>query len=136
MSCWRNFTCNVLKNVDKDIAKKAFAEMGLSLDEKVKSVATSYFGGSESNAGNVDAAFVKNGKQIQLGVVWNGEEDKLQIVGDFWNTGIDDRSFIGTLSQIYQKINIQTQLELNGYTIDSVETNAKGEVEIEAYAWA
>lgn len=28
------------------------------------------------------------------------------------------------------------QLELNGYTIESVETNLEGEVEIEAYSWA
>ena len=36
MSCWRTYTCDVLKNVDKAIVIDALAKMGLSLDESEK----------------------------------------------------------------------------------------------------
>jgi hypothetical protein len=115
--------------------KQAAEKMGLAIDESVKTIATSY-GSYERNNGNVDGAFVKNGKQLQLGYVMTGEDGNFNVIGDFWSTGLNSETFIGTLGQLYQEINIQAQLELQGYTVERVETNAQGDTEIEAYCWA
>lgn len=107
------------------------------MNENIKSVATSYFDGLESNSATCDAALVNNsGKVLQIGVTYHNEENNLEVQGDFWNTGIDHQSLIQKLAQIYQKNYLMKQLEFNGYTIESVETNLKGEVEIETYPWA
>lgn len=134
MSCWRQCSC-VLKNVNMAYLKEAAKKMGLEIDESVKSIGTSY-GNYERNRGTVDGAFVKNGKQLQLGYVLVGEDGNLNVVGDFWSTGLNSETFLGTLGQLYQEINIQAQLELQGYTVESVVTNAQGDTEIEAYCWA
>ena len=134
MSCWRQCSC-VLKNVNMAYLKEAAKRMGLEIDESVKTIGTSY-GNYERNRGTVDGAFVKNGKQLQLGYVLAGEDGKLNVVGDFWSTGLNSETFLGTLGQLYQEINIQAQLELQGYTVERVETNAQGDTEIEAYCWA
>jgi len=134
MSCWRQCSC-VLKNVNMAYLKEAAKKMGLEIDESVKTIGTSY-GNYERNRGTVDGAFVKNGKQLQLGYVLAGEGGNLNVVGDFWSTGLNSETFLGTLGQLYQEINIQAQLELQGYTVESVVTNAQGDTEIEAYCWA
>jgi len=134
MSCWRQCSC-VLKNVNMEYLKQAAEKMGLTINESVKTIATSY-GNYESNNGNVDGAFVKNGHQLQLGYVMKGEDGNFNVIGDFWSTGLNSETFIGTLGQLYQEINIQAQLELQGYTVERVETNAQGDTEIEAYCWA
>ena len=134
MSCWRQCSC-VLKNVNKAMLKQAAEKMGLGIDESVKTIGTSY-GNYERNRGTVDGAFVKDGKQLQLGYVLVGQDGNLNVVGDFWSTGLNSETFLGTLGQLYQEINIQAQLELQGYTVDRVETNAQGDTEIEAYCWA
>lgn len=134
MSCWRQCSC-VLKNVNMAYLKEAAKKMGLDIDESVKSIGTSY-GDYERNRGTVDGAFVKDGKQLQLGYVLAGADGNLNVIGDFWSTGLNSETFLGTLGQLYQEINIQAQLELQGYTVESVITNAQGDTEIEAYCWA
>jgi len=134
MSCWRQCSC-VLKNVNMEHLKEAAGKMGLTINESVKHIATSY-GNFERNNGTVDGAFVMNGKQLQLGYVLKGQDGNFNVVGDFWSTGLNSETFIGTLGQLYQEINIQAQLELQGYTVERVETNAQGDTEIEAYCWA
>ena len=137
MSCWMKYNCEALKDVDKKIIKDTFKELGFSLDEEVKSVATSYYGGTESNFSTCDAALVDSkGNVLQVGVTYANEDGNLEIQGDFWMTGIDHQSLIQKLAQTYQKNYLTEQLELNGYTIESVEVNQQGEVEIEAYAWS
>lgn len=135
MSCWMKFTCDVLKNVDTDIAKKAFEELGYKLDENVKSVSMSWNSGRETGYATCDAGIVVDNHSIQVGVTFRNTDNLLEIQGDFWNTGIDQQSLIQMLSQSYQKLYLIQQLELNGYTIESVNVNTKNEVEIEAYAW-
>ena len=134
MSCWRTVS-SVIKNVNEETLKEAAKKMGLDIDTKVKNVATSY-GMNDSNRSSVDGCFVQNGRRLQLGYQLKNSNGNFTVVGDFWNTGLNSESFVGTLGQLYQEIAIQQQLELQGYTIESVEVNAQGDTEICAYAWA
>ena len=134
MSCWRHCSCT-LSNVDEKILQEAAKKMELSIDTSIKTVGTSY-GNYERNTANVDGAFVKNGRQLQLGYLLKGAYGKFEIIGDFYSTGLDPERFIMTLGQLYQEINIQIQAELMGYTVDHVGVNAEGDTEIEIYQWA
>jgi len=134
MSCWRKCSAQI-KNADLAILKEAAKKAGLTVNESIKRVGTSY-GGYDSNSSKVDGAFVYQGRQLQLGFILNGEDGCLEVVGDFWNTPFSSELFIGTLGQLYREVQIQQQVEMFGYTIDSVTTNAEGDTVIEAYAWA
>ena len=134
MSCWRK--CNAqIKNADLSILKEAAKKVGLTVNENVKKVGTSY-GYSERNNAFVDGAFVHEGRQVQIGYRLKGDNDCLEIVGDFWNTPWDSEAFVGTLGQVYREIQIQQQAELMGYTVEEVTTNTEGDTVITCYAWA
>ena len=77
-------------------------------------------------------------EMIDMGVILNDGTGHLQLVGDFWGTGLNEATFQDELARAYQRINIETQAELNGWTIDeeSVVENADGSVEMEVYMYA
>lgn len=101
MSCWRECASQV-HNTNLETLKQAAERMGLGINENVKRVATSY-GNYERNEGNVNGAFTKNGRPLQLGYVLSSKEDNtLKIVGDFWSTGLSSETFMGELGQIYR----------------------------------
>ena len=133
MSCWRNCS-SVIRNVKMEILEQAAARMGLGVDCTVKNIGTSY-GSYERNNAQVDGAFTQDGQVLQLGFRSN-DKGIFEVVGDFYRTRLDSETFMGQLGQIYAEINIRTQLELQGYTVESVTTNAQGDTEIEAYVWA
>lgn len=134
MSCWRSYTCDVLKNVDKSIVEEALKEMNVGLDTSQ----TRVYGRYENRSSECDGLLMLNGEAIDVGIVFNDETGHLQLVGDFWGTGLDAQEFQDSLSQTYQKINIMHQAELNGWTVDeeSVETCADGSIEMEVYMYA
>jgi len=134
MSCWRSYTCDVLKNVDKSIVEEALKEMNVGLDTSQ----TRVYGRYENRSSECDGLLMLNGEAIDVGIVFNDETGHLQLVGDFWGTGLDAQEFQDSLSQTYQKINIMHQAELNGWTVDeeSIETCADGSVEMEVYMYA
>ncbi len=136
MSCWKKYTCNALTNVDQEIVKQALIELGYGLDENTKHVATSYFGGAESNYATCDAALKQDGQVIQVGITYANKNGELEVQGDFWDTGIDHKSLIEQLTDRYLKLFTQNQCILNGYTIENETVLADGTVEYEAYAWA
>lgn len=134
MSCWRSYTCDVLKNVDKSIVEEALKEMNVGLDTSQ----TRVYGRYENRSSECDGLLMLNGEAIDVGIIFNDETGHLQLVGDFWGTGLDAQEFQDSLSQTYQKINIMHQAELNGWTVDeeSIETCADGSVEMEVYMYA
>lgn len=134
MSCWRSYTCDVLKNVDKSIVEEALKEMNVGLDTSQ----TRVYGRYENRSSECDGLLMLNGEAIDVGIVFNDETGHLQLVGDFWGTGLNAQEFQDSLSQTYQKINIMHQAELNGWTVDeeSIETCADGSVEMEVYMYA
>lgn len=132
MSCWRTYACNALKDVDKDLAKKALEGMGVKVDETIKFIDAPY-ALSETKSGNVDAGFIKDGVAVPVGVIWKNAEGLMEIVGDFWNTGIDEKAFMDTVAGNVMKLTLENQLEMMGYTIDpdmatETETEIIGEV--------
>lgn len=129
MSMWRKFAASGLKNVDKAMLRKACNELGFDFDESIKTVMDSY------DSANVDAGFVdlETKKAIPIGFIFN-EQEGLQISGDFWNYGCDEKTLTAEIAKTYQKHLIISQMEENDFTVDTVETNDKGEVVIEAYA--
>ena len=132
MSCWRNYSCKALKDVNLENLKKALSEMGLTLNMNKTTVHGIY----EGRSAKVDGVLVSSGKELSLGLVVNGEDGCVEVVGDFWRTGLNEADFNANLGKIYQKIEMLSRLELSGYTVESVEETADGGVEIEAYAWA
>ena len=84
----------------------------------------------------VDAGFIRDGKELPLGFIFEKNPDpfnnkvSVTVAGDFWSTGFNEATFVDTLSQIYQKHNVITQLEANGFIVNSIETNAEDEIEI------
>ena len=128
MSMWRKFAASGIKNVDKAILHEACKEMGFDFDETIKVVSDDY------DSADVDAGFVRNdGTRIPIGFIFNDEEG-LQISGDFWTYGFDDKALMANIAKTYQKLRVIAQFEANDYVVDMVETNDKGEVIIEAYA--
>lgn len=117
MSCWRTYSCEALKNVDKDLAKKALEQMGVQVDESTKFINAPY-ALSKTKSGNVDAGFIKNGNHVPVGVIWSNDDGLMEIVGDFWNTGIDEAEFMNTVAGNVMKMTLENQLQLMGYTID------------------
>ena len=136
MSCWRKYTCNALKDVDKDLVCRALDEIGYCLNEDVKMVRTSY-GEDDTNSSLCDGALVikKEHKQIPVGVTFANSQGELEIQGDFWSTGIDHKSLVQQLTDHYLKLYTIQQCELNGYTVENLQQTENG-IEYEAYAWA
>jgi len=134
MSCWRTYTCDVLKNVDKGIVIEALKNMGLGLDEDAKRV----YGVFEGRNSICDAVLTKDGKRISMGVLFDDGTGHLMLVGDFWGTGLNSEVFQDELSRAYQRINVMTLAELNGWTVDdaTIEESANGSVEFEVYQYA
>lgn len=132
MSHWKKFASNVLEDINKETLAKATADMGISFDEKIKHISNTW--GNES----VSAGLVKDGRPIALGFNFKNRNGKitLELSGDFFGTGLDERTFIDKLSQNYQKHKTIDALEQQGWVVDSVEFNKKNEIEIEAYQWA
>ncbi len=130
MSCWRKYTADVLKDVNKDFLHEACQKMGFDFDETRKMVESSWEGRREA----CDAVFVKNGQELSLGFKFNGDEQgHLTVEGDFWRTGLDERTFMGDLGQIYAGINLKFQLQMQyGISIELEEMQGEDLV-IEAY---
>lgn len=132
MSHWKKFHADVLKDINKDLLAKAVKDLGVEMDESIKHIRNTW--GNET----VSAGLVKDGRPIALGFNFKTVDGKVQLElsGDFFGTGLDERTFIDRLAQAYQKHNAIEKLEEQGWTIDTIETNNKGEIVLEAFQWA
>jgi hypothetical protein len=139
MSHWKKFESNVLKSVKRDTLGKALADMStqlrsvIGLDYSTTRISNTW--GKET----VTAAFTVNGKVIALGANLSPNADgteALQVSGDFYGTGLNENGFVDKLAQSYKKVDIIEQVEEQGWTIDEINFDAKGEVVIDAYRTA
>lgn len=115
MSHLTTYKSNVLVNTDPILLKKSLKELGIILDENVKTVKNSYI------TTNVDAAFIVNGNPISLGIVYEKNKNgntEIKVSGDFWGTGIDQNDFIDQLAQTYKKYDVIDKCESQGWNLD------------------
>lgn len=134
MSCWRTYTCDVLKNVSREVVVEALKGMGLGLNTNKHIVYGSY----ENREADCDGVITRGIEELSMGVVFDDGTGHLQLVGDFWATGLNSDTFQDELSQAYQKINIIQQAELNGWTVDeeTVQQEEDGSISMEVYCYA
>lgn len=124
MSVWTRVQNKALyEGVDMNILEEALAEMNITLNYNVKEVENAY------GASKVDAALVNKDNEVtSLGIVRN-EKGGISLVGDTWQSGIiGDRQankLIDLISQLYQKIKIKKDLELQGWMVNTVKKEDK-----------
>ncbi len=129
MSHWKKFTNDALTNTNTEILGKALAQLGVTLDTSIKAIDNTW--GHEP----VDMGFVVDGQKIALGFKKIG--NKLELRGDFYATGLKEEGFIERVAQLYTKEDIVDKIQnQTQYEIESMETNANGEIEIMAYCYA
>lgn len=133
MSVWKSVKNNTMsKNVNLETLEKGLANMGVSLDYNVHTIRNSY--GSDS----CTAAFVMNGKTLSLGIKQDANGG-VSLVGDTWGTGLGgdgkQEALMNRIAQQYNTEMYKETLNEKGWVVDSVTTNSKGEVVIEAFQY-
>lgn len=123
MSVWKKVQSKVLyENVDKGILKEALSEMNVTLDETIKEVNNAY------GRSKVDAGLIYNNKTTALGIVFN-QKNGISLVGDTWQSGIvgDKQAdkLINMISQMYQKVKLKKELELQGWNVEVIKRQDK-----------
>ena len=76
----------------------------------------------------------KEGKVTSVGLVFN-KNHGVELVGDPWGTGLGKdgghQGILDSIAQAYQAEHIKTKALENMWTVESVKTNAEGEIEID-----
>lgn len=131
MSHWKKFESSVLDNVKMSILEKATKELGVEMSFDIKSIKNAW--GQEE----VSCGLVKDGRPIALGYNFTEKDGKvsLELSGDFYSTGLDERTYIDRLAQEYKKHDTMEILNDQGWTIDSMTMDENGEYQIEAYSY-
>ena len=128
MSHWVAKQTEVLKDVNEALLGKALSAMGLGLNTKGGNIANVW--GSEQ----VDYIVTRNGSNTTLGFVRDG--NSLVLKGDFFSTGVNESTFMDTLSQSYQGEKTLDFFNRTGWIVELDETNAESERVVEAYQYA
>lgn len=113
MSQFVRVNCTVLDNVKPRTLRKAIQmipNLNLDLDPKVKRLRNTY------GKDEVDCGLTKNGKSLSLGFkfITEREKTKLNIRGDFWMTGLEEKSFKNMVCQRYQIEEVTQQQKATG----------------------
>lgn len=129
MSHWKKFSSKVLEDINESTLQKAAEDLGVSFHKNIRHIKNTW--GNES----VSAGLKKDGRAIPLGFNFKNRNGKiaLELSGDFYATGLDERTFMDRLSQAYQKHKSVEALESQGYIIDLQNVNNDGEIVIEAF---
>lgn len=135
MSHLTSYKNECLKNVDDELLQLALKEMDIILDYENKTIFNTWI--KES----VDASFIYQGRHISVGLKFIKDEQgnkTIEVVGDFYLTGLDQEELTNTLAQKYQKLHIIQCCENQNWRIDEedVYTNKAGEIIINAHRYA
>ena len=81
---------------------------------------------------------IEGNQQLPIGLSFSNENGarRAELRGDFFLTGLKEKSFMDNIAQHYQKHNVVEQLENQGWSIDSVAADENNEIVIDAYQWA
>lgn len=129
MSHWVKYENEVFENTDMRILSKAVRNLGYKLDTKCKHIQNSW---GESA---VDAAITSDNRQLNLGFKKNNITSILELVGDFFGSGIDEETFLDKIAQQYQSERIQEVLLNNNWNIENIQTNSNNEIVINAFEY-
>ena len=136
MSHLLTFKNDALKNADREKLAKAFSEIeGMTLDYTIKSIQNTWI------QDTVDGGLIYNGKKVPLGVKFNTDTENntiAEIVGDSYETGIDQEELTNRVSQIYQKNDIVEKCRRQRWYVrdEDIVQNEEGEYVIQAYRYA
>lgn len=123
MSVWRKVQNKALyENVNPAFLKEALSELNITMDDSVKEIQNAY------GRSKVDAQLLYNNRLISLGIVYNARKG-IDLVGDTWNSGIvgDNQAnkLIDMISQMYQKVKLKKELEMQGWSVNVVKKQDK-----------
>lgn len=116
MSQFVRVSINALKNVDPGLFNHMIKNLkvdghgALSLNTKKHSIHVPQALGRKTED-DVDCVLQENGVDTSIGFKIRGENNILQIRGDFWRTGFDEKTFGNIIAQ--------------NYTVEKVKRNAK-----------
>ena len=128
MSVWTKVQTKVLaKSVEMKLFEEALKDLELTLDHSKTEIKNS-FGKSR-----VDAMLRFKGNETALGIIRNAEGG-IDLLGDTWRSGIvgdkQQDKLVNMMSQVYQKHKLKRDLELQGWTVETVQKGNKIELEI------
>ena len=126
MSHWVKYENKTFENTNMKLLSKAMRTLGYGLDNTCKSIRNAW---GESQC---DCAITKNNKVLSLGFKKN-DKNILELVGDFYGTGVDENTFLDKVAQQYQSERIQNVLKDNRWEIENVTKNKNNEIVINAY---
>lgn len=129
MSHWVTYKNDILVDTNINYLRSALKEMDLEIDCKRQKI--------ENTWGDsfVDYALIRNHEKLPLGFNSSKNEDGknvLELVGDFFGTGLREISFMDNLAKYYQKARISDILIKNNWSIESIENTKDDEIVINA----
>ena len=135
MSHLSTYSNDCLKTTERSMLLKSLREIEVELDFNNRTIRNTWI---EST---VDAAIVYKGKRIAAGLNFKTNEDgteSVEVVGDFYGTGLNQEAFTNQIAQVYKKNDIINKCEEQRWYIDeeNVTMNDKGEYVIQAYRYA
>ena len=114
MSHLTTYNSKVLVNCKNTLLSRAAKDLGLTIDHDIKLIQNTWI------TEKVDAGFVIDGKPLSIGLkfIKEGKNTNLEIAGDFFCTGVDEKTFIDRLSQAYKKHDVIYKCEQQGWTVN------------------
>lgn len=129
MSHFVNYACKV---VNKEYLKRSLEELGYSYLENV--MIQDYY----KKQRKVDLAVVRNNVKLPIGWVENEETNELDLIADWFNTGVNQNQFTQKISQLNSKYLIQDVCEDNGWFVDpdDIFINEEQKIKIKSVQYA
>ena len=122
MSQFVRVSINVLKNVDPGLFNYMIKNLKVkghgtfSLNSKKHSIYVSNAIGRKKED-DVDCVLQENGKDTTIGFKLRGEGNVMQIRGDFWRTGFDEKTFGNIIAQNYTVAKVQRNAKTTGQSL-------------------
>lgn len=136
MSHMSTYSNNCLKNTKREMLLTSLREIEIELDFDHKEVRSSW------DNTTADAAIIYKGKRIAAGLNFKQNEDgteSVEMVGDFYGTGLDQKDFTDRIAQVYSKNDIISKCKSQRWYIkdqNNIKVNENGEYVIQAYRYA
>lgn len=125
---------NVLVNTNKEMLGASLSELGIQLDYDNRTIRNQWI------TEQVDAAFIYNDKRIAVGINFktNAEgKEEVEVAGDFYGTGLNQKELVDRISQVYQKNNVIEKCRQQRWNIDPSNIVEKdGKIIVQAYRYA